>query len=305
MKISVIGAGNVGGLTAMRIAQDSLVEVCLIDIAKGLSCGKALDIEDSRALLKFGSPVLGTDDLASLGGSDIVVITAGFPRKPGMTREDLLNKNAQVIKELCGGVKKYSPEAILIIVTNPLDLMTRLALKMTGFKASRVMGMGISLDAARFNNLIAEELNIFPQEVNAIVIGSHGEGMMPLVRLSTVRDAPLDKFIDAKKAEELINKIIGRGLEIVSLLGSGSAYFAPSAAISSLVKAIARDEKHIIGVSAYLNGEYGVKDIFIGVPCCLGSDGIEQIIELDLNQEEKEVFVKSALRLQEQFSSIP
>ncbi|MCX5713802.1 MAG: malate dehydrogenase [Candidatus Omnitrophica bacterium] len=304
MKVSVIGAGNVGGLAAMRIAQDGVLEVSLIDIAKGLSCGKALDIADSRALIKFDSPVFGTDDLANLEGSDIVVITAGFPRKPGMTREDLLNKNAQVIKELCLAVKKYASGSILIIVTNPLDLMTRLALKITGFNSSRVMGVGISLDAARFSNLIAEELNILPREVNAIVIGSHGEGMMPLVRLSTVREAPLYKLIDAKKAEELINKTTGRGLEIVSLLGSGSAYFAPSAAISSLVKSIYRDEKHIIGVSAYLNGEYGVKDVCIGVPCRLGADGIEQVLELDLNQEEKDLFGNSALHLKEQFNSI-
>jgi malate dehydrogenase len=273
----------------------------LIDIAKALACGKALDISDSRALLKFDSPVVATDDLSALSGSDIVVITAGFPRQPGMTREDLLNKNAEVVKRLSLAVKKHASGCILIIVTNPLDLMTRLALEITGFSPKRLMGMGVSLDAARFANLIAEELNVFAQEVNAVVIGSHGEGMLPLLRFSTLKDAPLDKLIDAKKAGELIKRTTGRGLEIVSLLGTGSAYFAPSAAISALVRSIYRDEKHIIGVSAYLNGEYGVRDVCIGVPCRLGYDGIEQIIELDLNPEEKAAFAKSALSLKTQW----
>jgi malate dehydrogenase len=297
MKISIIGAGNVGGLAAMRLVQEGLGEIALIDIVKGLAQGKAWDLEDCRPILKYNYNIEGADNISRIEHSDIIVITAGLARKPGMTREELLDKNKQILKDLCLNVKKLAPESIIIVVTNPLDLMTYFVLKATGFKAHKVFGMGITLDSARFANLISQELNIPASDIEACVIGSHGEGMLPLPRFTKIKGVALDEFLDDKKIKTLIIKTIERGKEIVSLLGSGSAYFAPSAAIVALVKVIAKDEKRIQGVSAYLNGEYGLKDICIGVPCRLGRGGIEKIIELDLNKEEKESFLNSAQSL--------
>jgi malate dehydrogenase len=297
MKISVIGAGNVGGLAAMRLAQEGLGEIVLIDIVKGLAQGKAWDLQDSQPILKYNYNIEGTDDISQIKNSDIIVITAGLARKPGMTREELLDKNKQILKDLCLNVKKSAPESIIIVVTNPLDLMTYFVLKATGFKPSRVLGMGITLDSARFANLISRELNIPVSDIEACVIGSHGESMLPLPRFTKIKGVALDEFLDDKKIETLIIKTIDRGKEIVSLLGSGSAYFAPSAAIAALVKVIVKDEKRIQGASAYLNGEYGLKDICIGVPCRLGRQGIEKIIELDLNKGEKEALLNSAQSL--------
>lgn len=304
MKISVIGAGNVGGLTAMRLAQEACGDIFLIDIAKGLAQGKAFDMEDAKAVLKYNYSIKGTDDIGEVKASDVIVITAGLARRPGMTREDLLKKNAEILKGLCLEIKKISSKSILLIVTNPLDLMTRFALKVSGFAPERVLGMGISLDSARYANLIAKELNISPTDVDSCVIGTHGEGMMPLSRFTTIKGVSLEEFLDANKVEELIKKTVQRGLEIVTLLGSGSAYFAPSAAIASIVKTIVKDEKRTVGVSAYLNGEYGIKDICIGVPCRLGRKGVEEVIELDLNKQEKEALLQSAVRLNEQYNSL-
>jgi malate dehydrogenase len=304
MKISVIGAGNVGGLTAMRLAQEGVGEIFLIDIATGLSMGKAFDLEDARAIAKYNCSITGSEDIRQVKDSAVVVITAGLTRKPGMTREELLNKNALVLKDVCQNIKALASEAIVVVVTNPLDLMTRFALKCTGFKPPKVLGMGITLDSARFANLIAKELNISPADVDACVMGSHGEGMLPLPRLANIKGVALDEFIEDKKIEDLIQKTVDRGLEIVTLLGSGSAYFAPSAAIAQIVKAIVKDEKRILGVSTYLNGEYGIRDVCIGVPCRLGKDGIEEIVTLDLNAQEREALIKSATKLKEQYNNI-
>jgi malate dehydrogenase len=293
MKISIIGAGNVGSLSALRIAQEGLGEVVLIDKIKGLAQGKVLDLEDACPLLKYNYNIKGTEDLGEIAGSSIIVITAGLPRKPGMSREELLEKNAQIIQDVCGQIKKIAAQAIVMVVTNPLDLMSYLALKITGFLPQKVFGMGVSLDAARFTNLIGRELNISNTEIEATVIGSHGEGMLPLPRFTRIKGVSLDKFMGKEDIEVLITRTKERGAEIVSLLGSGSAYFAPSAAIAELVRAIAKDEKRILGVSAYLNGEYGLKDICIGVPCRIGRNGIENIIELDLNKAEKGLLQKA------------
>lgn len=301
MKISIIGAGNVGGLTAMRLAQEGVGDVLLVDIVKGLARGKVFDLEDSAAVLKLNYNIKGTDDINEIKDSGIIIVTAGLTRKPGMSREDLLNKNAHILKALCLSIRKSAPESIVIIVTNPLDLMTRFALKITGFKPNKVFGMGVSLDAARFINLISKELSIPTTDIDACVIGSHGEGMLPLTRFTNIKGATLDKFIDEKKIQALVTKTIERGKDIVSLLGSGSAYFAPSAAIAELVRIIAKDEKRILGVSAYLNGEYGIKDVCIGVPCRLGKSGIEKIVELDLNQQEKHALQTCANKLKEQY----
>ena len=292
MKISIIGAGNIGGLTVLRLAEAGFSDIVLVDIAKGKAEGKALDLEDAGAILKYNYCIQGTEDITKVKDSDIIIITAGLTRKPGMNREDLLNKNARILKEVCLNIKKVSADSIVIIVTNPIDLMTYLALKIIGSEPYKVFGMGISLDAARFTNLISKELNIPYTDIEAYVIGNHGEGMLPLPRFTTIKGMKLDEMLEDKKIQALMKKTLERGHEIVSL--SGSAYFAPSQAITVMVKAIAKDEKRILGVSAYLDGEYSTKDICIGVPCRLGKEGIEQIIGLDLNKEEESAFLRSA-----------
>ena len=304
MKISVIGAGNVGGLTAMRLAQDNLGEIVLIDIAKGLAHGKALDLEDARPALKFDYKIKGTEDFANIKGSGIIIVTAGLARKPGMTREELLKKNAEIIKGICLEIKRLAPEAIVLMVTNPLDLITYLALKNLQFSPKKVFGVGANLDASRFANLIAQELEVSPKEIEACVIGPHGEGMLPLARFTKVKGEPLTKLINSQKIQELTQKTVERGAEVVSLLGSGSAYFAPSAAITEVVSSIVKDKKFPIAVCAYLNGEYGLKDICIGVPCEIGKNGIEKIIELDLTPEEKDLFSKTASNLKNNLTAL-
>ena len=305
VKISILGAGNVGSLTAMRLSQEGIGDVVLVDIVKGLAQGKAWDLEDARPIVKYHYNIQGTDDIAKIKDSDIVVITAGLARKPGMTREDLLNKNSQILKEISQNIKKLAANSIVIVVTNPLDLMTYFVLKSTGFKVNKVFGMGISLDASRFANLISKELNVPITDIEACVIASHGEGMLPLPRFTNIKGVALDEFLDEKKVEDLIDKTVKRGAEIVSLLGSGSAYFAPSAAITAIVRAIVKDEKRTLGISAYLNGEYGLKDLCIGVTARLGRNGIEKIIELDLNKKEKETLTNSAESIRQLIKQLP
>lgn len=294
MKISIIGAGNVGSLTAMRIAQDGLGDVLLIDVVKGLAHGKALDLEDARPLLKYNYNISGTDDISLIKDSHIVVVTAGLARRPGMSREELLAKNAQILKGICLNIKELAKKAIVIVVTNPLDIMTLYALKITGFGPAKLFGMGISLDTARFANLIAGQLNLPVTDIEALVIGAHGEAMLPLPGFSKVKGVALDEFIDDEKIKALASRTVARGAEIVAGLGTGSAFFAPSAAIAAIVKTIVKDEKRTIGLCGYLNGQYGIKDSCIGVPCRLGKNGIEQIIELDLSPDEKAKLIKSA-----------
>ncbi len=294
MKISVIGAGNVGSLTAMRLAQENLGEIFLIDIVKGLGHGKALDLEDAQGILGTSYFLKGSEDINDLRNSDIIVVTAGLARKPGMTREELLNKNAQILKDISLNIKSLSPSAIVIIVTNPLDLMAYLALKVTGFSKQKIFGMGVTLDASRFANLIVRDLNVSHQDIDGVVVASDGEGMLPLSRFTKIKGKSLDSILDAVKIDNLIKRTVNRGAEIVSYLGSGSAFFAPSAAIAQIVRAIVKDEKRILGVSAYLSGEYGISGVCLGVPCCLGKEGIEEIVELELNSAEKNYFLRSA-----------
>lgn len=305
MKISIIGAGNVGALSAMRVAQYNPGEIILVDIAKGIAQGKALDLEDARSILKINYKVKGSGDISSIRDSDIVVLTAGLARKPGMTREELLAKNSQILKEVCLNIKKFSPGAIVIVVTNPLDLMTYLALKVTGFSKNKVIGMGTSLDASRFANLIAQELHLEPSDIEAIVIGAHGEGMLPLAKHTKVKGVSLEEFLNKEKVDNLLKKTVGRGAQIVSFLGSGSAFFAPSAAVAEMVRVIAKDEKKILCACAHLNGEYGIKDICIGVPARLGKAGIEKIIELDLSDTEKKALLASSESIRRLLEQLP
>lgn len=288
----------------MHLAHAGIGDILLIDKVPGLARGKVFDLEDCASVLKCDYNIQGAEDIGEIKDSDIVVITAGLSRGPGMTREDLLNKNAQVLKDICIDIKKLAPEAIVITVTNPLDLMTYLALKITGFKPAKVFGMGVSLDEARFANLIGKELNVPNADIETRVIASHGEGMLPLPRFTAVKGVALDKFLDKEKIQDLIKRTFGRGAQIVAALGSGSAYFAPAAAGAAIVKAIIKDEKRIFGVCAYLNGEYGIKDACIGVPCRLGKEGIEKIIELDLNKEERESLFNTACELKKQYTNI-
>jgi malate dehydrogenase len=304
MKISIIGAGNVGSLAAMHVAAEGFSDIVLIDKVPGLPQGKCLDMEDAAFILKKSYQIEGTQDIGKIKNSRLVVITAGLARKPGMTREDLLNKNAQILKDICLDIKELAPEAIVIVVTNPLDLMTYLALKITGFKKNKILGMGITLDTSRFTNLISKELKIPHTDIEATVIGSHGDGMLPLPRFTKVKGIALDEFMGQEKVQDMVKRTTQRGAEIVSFLGSGSAYFAPSLAIAQLVKVILKDEKKILGASVYLNGEYGLKDVCIGVPCRLGKEGVEQIIELELNKQEKETFINSAAAIRNQYPLI-
>ena len=294
MKITVIGAGNVGSLTAMRIGSDGLGDVLLIDIVKGLALGKALDLEDARPLLKNNYNIQGSDDINQIKDSDIIVVTAGLARKPGMTREELLVKNAKILKEICLKIKELAGQSIVIIVTNPLDIMTFYALQITGFKPHRLFGMGVSLDTARFINLVSQELQLPATDIEAMVIGAHGEGMLPLASFTKVKGVSLDEFINDDKIKSLIDGTINRGAQIVANLGTGSASFAPSAAIAAIVRTIVKDEKRTLGLCSYLDGQYDIKDTCIGVPCRLGKSGIEQIIELDLSKDQLAQLTKSA-----------
>lgn len=304
MKISVIGAGNVGGTAAMRIAQERLGDVVLVDVAEGLAKGKAADINDAGSVLACDCRVSGTADISAAEGSDVIVFTAGLARKPGMTREDLLNKNALILKEACLKIKTAAPDAVLIVVTNPLDLMTALALRVTGFSRSKVFGMGMTLDASRFANIISEMAGVPVSSVDPCVIGSHGEGMLPLPRFTTVDGRPLSGILDEKAVEEAVKRTVGRGKEIVSYFGSGSAYFAPSAAICDLVKIVAMDTRRVRGVSVMLEGEYGLRGMCIGVPCRIGRSGIQEVMELKLDAPESGVLRASAEGLKKLLSGM-
>lgn len=289
----------------MRIAQDGLGDVLLLDVVKGRAAGKAMDLEDARPVLKYNYHIKGSDDMREVKDSDIVVVTAGLARTPGMSRQDLLSKNAQILKDVCLYIKERASDAIVIVVTNPLDIMTLYALKITAFKPNKLFGMGSSLDAARFTNLIVQELSLPCTDIESVVIGAHGEGMLPLPRFTKVKGVSLDEFIEDKKIESLIRRTVNRGAEIVESLGTGSAFFAPSAAVAVIVKAIVKDEKRTIGLCAYLNGEYGIKGTCLGVPCRLGKHGIEKVIELDLSSEEKSKLAESGSLVAQAAAQLP
>ncbi|MFH1063025.1 MAG: malate dehydrogenase [Candidatus Omnitrophota bacterium] len=294
MKVSIIGAGNVGATLAQRIAEADLADVVLLDIAEGIAKGKGLDLSDARSIIGHDRTILGTSDYNHIAGSKVVVVTAGLARQPGMTREDLISKNTATIKKVITSVCEKAPEAIIVMVTNPLDILTNIALKTSGFNPSKVIGMGGVLDSSRFANLIAEKLNASPSEINAMVIGAHGQSMLPLPRFTKVAGKKLTELLSEAECNELSMATVKRGAQIVECLGNGSAYYAPSAAAFSMVKAIIADEKKTVSACVYLNGEYGIKDVCIGVPIILGSSGVEQIFELELTKQETENLVASA-----------
>ena len=298
-KITVVGSGNVGATAAHWIASKELGDVVLIDIIEGVPQGKGLDLLQAMPIEKRDSFVKGSNDYADTANSDIVVITAGIPRKPGMSRDDLLNTNYKIMSDVVGKVVKYSPNCILIIVSNPLDAMAQAAFKLSGFPRERVIGMAGVLDSARFRAFIAMELNVSVENVTAFVLGGHGDTMVPLPRYSTVAGIPITELIAKDRLDALVQRTRDGGAEIVKFLKTGSAYYAPSAASTEMVEAILKDKKKILPCAAYLDGEYGIKGLYVGVPVKLGSKGIEQIIEIKLTPEEKAALDKSAASVKE------
>jgi malate dehydrogenase len=293
-KVTIVGAGNVGATAAHWIASKELADVVLIDVVEGVPQGKGLDLLEAMPIEKRDSHILGSNDYADTANSDIVVITAGIPRKPGMSRDDLLNTNYKIMSDVVGKVVAHSPECILIIVSNPLDAMAQAAYKQAGFNRERVIGMAGVLDSARFRTFIAEELKVSVENVTAFVLGGHGDTMVPLPRYSTVAGIPITALLDAATIERLVQRTRDGGAEIVKYLKTGSAYYAPSAATVEMVEAILKDKKKILPCAVYLQGEYGISGLYVGVPCKLGSRGLEQIIEIKLTAEEQAALQKSA-----------
>ena len=303
-KISVIGAGNVGATIAELIAKDGLADIVLFDIHEGMAKGKALDMTEACPLWNSSSTVTGTSIFEETAESDIIVITAGFPRKPGMSRDDLLHANADVIKKVTEGTVKYSPDSIIIVVTNPMDVMAYTAMKVSGFSGQRVIGMGGVLDSSRFRAFVAMELGVSAEDVEALVLGGHGDQMVPLPRFTTVKGIPIPELASNDRVEHLIQRTRNGGAEIVGLLKTGSAYYAPAAAAVQMMKSILFDEKRLLPCSAYLDGHYGVFGIFLGVPVILGEKGIEKIVELHLTEEEMVMFKKSASAVRDMIDTL-
>ena len=293
-KVSIIGAGAVGATLAQRVLESGLADVVMVDIAKNIAIGKALDLLDAAPIAGHERSIAGTDDYNQIKSSDIVVITAGFPRKPGMTREELVSKNAAIVKDVSQKIKLHSPDSIVIVITNPLDAMTYLCCKTTGFKSEKVFGMAGVLDSARFVYLLANELKVPRSAIETYMLGSHGDTMVPLISQTRVSGKPVRNVIAKDKLDKIIKRASDRGAEIVSLLGSGSAYYSPSAAAFRMIRAILKDTKETLVVSAFLEGEYTLNGICIGVPCKIGKRGIEEVVRLDMSDEEKEAFLKSA-----------
>jgi malate dehydrogenase len=293
-KISIVGSGNVGATAAHWIASKELADVVLIDIIEGVPQGKGLDLLEAMPIEKRDSHVIGTNDYAETANSDIVIITAGIPRKPGMSRDDLLNTNYKIMSDVVGKVVQHSPNCILIVVSNPLDAMAQAAYKLSKFPRERVIGMAGVLDSARFRAFIAEELKVSVENVTAFVLGGHGDTMVPLPRYSTVAGIPITELMAPDRLAQLVQRTRDGGAEIVKYLKTGSAYYAPSSAATEMAEAILKDKKKILPCAAYLDGEYGIKGLYVGVPVKLGAKGIEQIIQIKLTAEEQAGLNKSA-----------
>jgi len=298
-KVSIVGAGNVGATAAHWITSKELADVVLIDIMEGVPQGKGLDLREAMPVEKRDSNVIGTNDYADTANSDIVVITAGIPRKPGMSRDDLLNTNHKIMQDVVSKVVKYSPNCIIIVVSNPLDAMAQAAYKMSGFSRNRVIGMAGVLDSARFRTFIADELKVSVENVTAFVLGGHGDTMVPLPRYSTVAGIPITELMDKETIARLVDRTRNGGAEIVKYLKTGSAYYAPSASTVEMVEAILKDKKKIMPCAVYLEGEYGVDGLFVGVPVKLGANGVEEIIQIKLTDEEQTEVNRSAAAVKE------
>lgn len=299
-KVTVVGAGNVGATAVMRLAEKELADVVLIDILQDVPAGKALDLLEAAPIEKHDSRIIGASgDYSEARGSDIVIITAGIPRKPGMSRDDLLSTNMGIMESVVKEVASVAPESLLIIVSNPLDAMCHIALEVSGFPKNRVLGMAGVLDSARFRAFIAMELNVSVENTHAFVLGGHGDTMVPLPRYSTVAGIPITELISPQRIDALVERTRNGGAEIVGLLKTGSAYYAPASAAVEMAEAILKDKKKILPCAAYLQGEYGINDLFIGVPVKLGAKGIEEIIEIRLSDEEEKALRHSADAVQQ------
>lgn len=297
-KISLVGSGNIGGTLAHLIMLKELGDVVLFDINEGVPQGKALDLAQSTASESSDTKITGTNNLADLANSDVVIVTAGIPRKPGMSRDDLLNTNASVMKQVAAGIKQYAPNSFVIVVTNPLDAMVWVMQKETGFDPKKVVGMAGVLDSSRFSHFLAEEFKVSIENVNSFVLGGHGDTMVPLVRYSTVAGIPVPDLVKMgwstqERIDAIVNRTRNGGGEIVNLLKTGSAFYAPAASAIAMAESYLKDKKMVLPCAAYLNGEYGIKDLYVGVPVVIGAAGVERIVEIELNSEEKAGFNKS------------
>lgn len=298
-KVTVIGAGNVGATAAQRILEKGYADIVLVDIVEGLPQGKALDMLESRPVLGSDAHIVGTNGYEESAGSDVVVITSGVPRKPGMSRDDLLFTNMNIINSVTKEVVKHSPYCILLMVANPLDAMTQLAYWVSSFPKARVIGMAGILDTARFRTFLAEELKVSVNDVQAYVLGGHGDTMVPLVGYTTVGGVPISKLLPKERVDQIVQRTRDGGAEIVNLLKTGSAYYAPSAAVAQMVEAILLDKKQILPCCVYLEGEYGIKGLYVGVPVKLGAGGMEEVIEVSLSPEEQSELERSAKAVEE------
>jgi len=292
-KVTIVGSGNVGATLAQRIAERDIVDVVMVDVIEGVPQGKALDLQEAGPVLGYDSRITGTNTYDDTAESEIVVITAGLARKPGMSRDDLLAANGEIVRNVAGETGKRSPNAVMIVVTNPMDVMAYVTMKATGFPRERVIGMGGVLDSARFRTFIALEMGVCVENVNAFVMGGHGDSMVPLPRYSSIAGIPITELMTREQIDRLVDRTRNGGAEIVSLLKTGSAYYAPSVSALEMMETILLDKKKILPCSAYLTGEYGVQNVYAGVPVKLGARGVEQVMEIKLSADEKAAFMKS------------
>jgi malate dehydrogenase len=293
-KVTIVGAGNVGGTTAMRLAQRGYADIVLYDVVDGLPQGKALDLLEAGPVEGYDCRISGTTDYAATEGSDVVVFTSGAPRKPGMSRDDLLNVNKQIVEENTAQIVRYSPNTIMLMVNNPLDAMAQLAYKASGFPKSRVFGQAGILDTARFRTFLALELGVSVRDVQAYVLGGHGDDMVPVLSYTTVGGVPIEKLLPKERVDAIVERTRKGGAEIVDLLKTGSAFYAPSAGVMEMLDAILLDRKRILPCSAYLEGEYGIRDLFVGVPVVLGAGGVERVVEIELKPDERAALERTA-----------
>jgi malate dehydrogenase len=303
-KIAVIGAGNVGATCAFVLAQMKVADIVLLDIFEGFAKGKALDMSENATVLNYDGRITGTSDYADIAGSDVVVVTSGFPRKPGMTREDLIGKNAEIVAQVGAGIREHAPDCVVIVVTNPLDLMTYHMQKVTGFPYNRVLGQAGVLDSARMAHFIALELNCAEEDVSPMVLGGHGDTMVPLPRYTTVGGIPITELIAPDRIAAIAERTAKGGGEIVQLLGNGSAFYAPGSAAAVMAEAVLNDRRRVIPASCHLTGQYGMDDVYIGVPCIVGANGVERILEVDLLDGERESLQTSGTFYKSQLSDV-
>jgi malate dehydrogenase len=304
-KVTVIGAGNVGATTAQQIIETGLADVVLVDIVEGLPQGKALDLAEAAPVIGYDVRIVGTNDYADTANSKIIVVTSGIPRKPGMSRDDLVATNANIVGGVVKAAAAVSPDAIIIVVTNPLDAMCHVAMRASGFPRERVIGMAGVLDSARFRSFIAEELEVSVRDVRAFVLGGHGDTMVPLPRYSTVGGVPITELLSAERIEQIVDRTRNGGAEVVALLKTGSAFYAPAASVVEMAESILRDRRRVLPCAAYLDGEYGVHGLFVGVPVVLGNAGIERVIEIALTPDEQAEFDRSAEAVRELVEHLP